>query len=111
MGCNSGRGICRMQIIKRANHKTVDIDLSGKFTFRDHEAFKDVLATIAAEASSQVVLHMHALQFVDSAGLGMLLLAHDEAAKHNRKITITGIQGQVKKMFDMTRLDRMFAVQ
>lgn len=54
---------------------------------------------------------MRQVDFVDSAALGMLLLARDEAQKHDKKLIISGIQGQVKKMFTVARFDSLFSLQ
>ena len=53
---------------------------------------------------------MKDVSFIDSAALGMLLLAHDEAKNNNKSISISGVQGQVKKMFDITRMNTMFTI-
>jgi anti-anti-sigma regulatory factor len=41
----------------------------------------------------------------------MLLLALDEAKKHQKKLILSGVTGQVKKMFDMANFPIMFTLQ
>jgi len=100
-----------MDITKHLNHGTYDVTLSGKFTFNDHAQFREILQDIEGKDVRQVVLHMSGVDFVDSAALGMLLLALDEAEKHQKKLILSGAAGQVKKMFDMARFDSLFNLQ
>jgi HptB-dependent secretion and biofilm anti anti-sigma factor len=51
------------------------------------------------------------VQEVDSAGLGMLLLARDEAKKNNRELILKGPCGQVKRMFGVTKFDTLFSIE
>lgn len=97
-----------MNVVKHKSEDQLDLGLTGKFTFHDHGAFKEVLSDIAKEPVQKILFDMKDLVFIDSAALGMLLLAHDEAIKAGKKITVSGLNGQVQKMFDMTRLNRIF---
>ena len=99
-----------MNITKQLHQGTYDITFSGKFTFSDHAAFRDVLQHISENGTQQITLHMQAVEFVDSAALGMLLLALDESQKHRKRLVISGASGQVKKMFDMAKFNTLFAL-
>jgi anti-anti-sigma regulatory factor len=41
----------------------------------------------------------------------MLLLARDEASKGSRKLILAQPQGQVKRMFSVTKFDQLFTIQ
>ncbi|MDE3060492.1 MAG: STAS domain-containing protein [Pseudomonadota bacterium] len=99
-----------MQIAMRHTAETCDVTLSGTFTFSDSTAFRDVLAQIGEPKVQRVVLHMAKVEFVDSAALGMLLLANDEAAKYQKSLIINGPTGQVRKMFDLARFNTLFTI-
>jgi len=99
-----------MAITKHLKKGTYDVTLSGNFTFDDHTDFRDVLQQMSEADVRHVVFHMNKLEFIDSAALGMLLLARDEAQKHQKNLAISGATGQVKKMFDMARFDTLFAM-
>ena len=99
-----------MEIVKSISQGNFDIRLSGKFTFADNPEFREILNTIADMEVQQVILHMAGVEFVDSAALGMLLLARDEAEKHRKKLVLSGAVGQVKKMFDMARFNTIFTM-
>jgi anti-anti-sigma factor len=64
-----------------------------------------------ATASVPIVIDLAKVEFIDSAGLGMLLIARDEASKASRQLTLRGPQGQVKRMFAVTRFETLFAIE
>jgi anti-anti-sigma factor len=99
-----------MEITKHLNQGTYEVVLSGKFTFNDHLEFHDVLQKIGEQDVRRIVLHMAGVEFVDSAALGMLLLALDETEKHHKHLVVSGVTGQVKKMFDMAHFNSLFSM-
>ena len=99
-----------MDMVKNLHQGVCDVTLSGKFTFNDHPVFRDLLDNISENEVQKVVLHMAGVEFVDSAALGMLLLALDETQKHQKQLVISGATGQVKKMFDMARFNALFTM-
>ncbi|PCJ36363.1 MAG: anti-anti-sigma factor [Alphaproteobacteria bacterium] len=50
------------------------------------------------------------VEFIDSAGLGMLLLARDEISKKSSSLTLKSPQGQVQRMFSVARFEQMFDI-
>lgn len=85
--------------------------LSGDLTFADHGTFKQMMTTLLQSKMASVVVDLSRLDFIDSAGLGMLLLIRDEAAKASRQLILKGPHGQVKRMFDLTKFDSLFAIE
>jgi anti-anti-sigma factor len=87
------------------------ISMTGEFTFTDHAPFKQMVSEIFATKGTSVVLDLSKLDFIDSAGLGMLLLARDEAKKHDRQLILRHPSGQVKRMFSVTKFNTLFTVE
>lgn len=86
-----------------------NVNMHGQFTFTDNAAFREMVLTKFIDPSiRQVVLHMKDVDFVDSAALGMLLLAHDESVKHKKPLLLEGVVGQVRRIFEMARFDQFF---
>ena len=87
-----------------------NVSFIGDFTFTDHIAFREIADRMAA-TNETVVIDLTNLEFVDSAGLGMLLIAREEAAKASRTLILRGAKGQVKRMFGLTKFDTLFTVE
>ena len=76
--------------------------MTGDLTFADHASFKALIGSLLEGRGSPIVIDLSELDFIDSAGLGMLLLIRDEANKAARKLVLRGPIGQVKRMFGVT---------
>ena len=83
----------------------------GDFTFTDHMTFLDVMNRLLGATTVPIVIDVSHLDFIDSAGLGMLLIIRDEASKANRGVTLRRPRGQVKRMFDVTKFEVLFLIE
>ena len=96
------------------NYKTVnlkdgvEIQLSGSFTFRDHDTFFEVVSMIKTGYNKKMVFNFSDCDFLDSAALGMLVIAHDEAAAKEVALSIKGAKGKVKDVLYAARFDTLY---
>jgi anti-anti-sigma factor len=97
---------------RQAGGETV-VALSGRFTFSIRNAFRDVLTNQVETMNTGgcVVFDLAAVEFVDSAALGMLLLARKAAQTRSGSIAIRGASGQVRRMLDVSRFDSLFTIE
>lgn len=99
-----------MDYIDSNNDNKYCVKLKGKFSFSDHSDFKVVLENISKNKPASVELDFSEVTFVDSAALGLLLVLRDETEKVQAKAVLVKPQGQVKKMFDISRFDELFTI-
>ncbi|PPQ26231.1 STAS domain-containing protein [Rhodopila globiformis] len=85
--------------------------MTGEFTFADHPIFQGVLTQIGDGRDRSIVFDVSGLSFIDSAGLGMLILAREEARKLGSTIRLRGPRGQVKRILAVTKFDALFPVE
>lgn len=86
------------------------IDLVGRLTFADYGSFKEITELFVEHNPKNCLLDLSNLEFIDSAGLGMLLIARDKMRMKNGDVTLKGAHGQVKKMLDLGHFDSLFKV-
>ncbi|MBQ4471975.1 MAG: STAS domain-containing protein [Alphaproteobacteria bacterium] len=86
----------------------VEVQINGSFTFRDHDTFFEIVSMIKTGYNKKVVFNMEGCDFLDSAALGMLVIAHDEAAAKNVKLPIKGAKGKVKDVLYAARFDTLY---
>lgn len=89
--------------------KSITIIISGTLQFQDHPAFNDLVDELA-QINKDVSFDLSKLERIDSAGIGMLFLAHKMVSKSNKKMTIKGANGQVKRVFDLTDIGRQIKI-
>ncbi len=84
--------------------------MQGRFTFTDNETFRQMLDELTKPGISQIILDVAGIDYIDSAALGMFLLLRDAASKKHISVTLKSPQGQVKKIFDVSRFDQLFKI-
>jgi anti-anti-sigma factor len=87
------------------------ISLRGAFTFNDNAAFRSIIKSLEESPPPSVVLDFAHVGFIDSAALGMLLLLREEQQKNISHIVLRHAQGQVRKMFDLSKFDNLFIME
>ena len=92
-----------MEFVDIINNFEYEVTMLGRFTFTDNGKFRTILDKFSKPEIKHISFNMKEVSFVDSAALGMLLLARDEAAKYNKELKIKDTVGQVKKMFEIAQ--------
>lgn len=96
------------------NYKTIaikdgkEIALSGSFTFRDHDTFFEVISLIKSAQDKKIIFNLSECDFIDSAALGMFVIAHDEASSKSVDLSIKGATGKVKDVMYAARFDSLY---
>lgn len=62
------------------------------------------------EGKADLVLDLQTVKFVDSSGLGAMVSGFKNASSRNGSLKLAGLQLQVKSMFELTRLHRVFEI-
>lgn len=89
----------------------MEIDLKGRLTFSDYSVFREISDYLNQFNPKTCLLNLEGLEFIDSAGLGMLLIVRDKVASKNGMVVLRNSQGQVKKMLTLGNFDSLFSVE
>lgn len=84
--------------------------LSGQLKYQDSGPFRVLVEDISASKAKSCVFDMSALTAVDSAGLGMLVIASDASKKNGWSLTLSGATGQVRKLLELSRFDQLMTI-
>lgn len=88
----------------------VEIEFKGRLTYSDYSLFRQITDIIGQSPNQECLFNLAELEFIDSAGLGMLLLAQDKIQDCKGHITLINPTGQVKKMIELGRFDTLFKI-
>lgn len=98
-------------------YKVIDTDygqeiwIEGVFTFRDQELFFEIVSLIKNSKNKSLVLNLSKCEFIDSAALGMFVIANDEAAAKDMNLIIKGATGKVKDVMFAARFDNLYTFE
>lgn len=71
--------------------------------------FKDQMRDLIEAGPDHIVLDLSGVTFVDSSGLGAIVAAMKQAGTP-RQLELAGLTRSVKKVFALTRMDRVFTI-
>ncbi len=94
----------------RTGGPATELLLRGRLTFDGNERFRQIVERVATQAGRAVVADVAGLDFIDSAGLGMLLLLNEAMEAVGAKLTLRRPQGQVKRLLGASHFHRLVPV-
>jgi anti-anti-sigma factor len=97
-----------MEYAVRDSGDAVRVIMTGRLTFADIQPFKQVVGLMPDAQGRRFVIDLAGVSFIDSAAMGMLLMARDSAAQASVSLALTGAQGQVKRILDVAKFDTLF---
>ena len=90
--------------------RQLHIAMSGRFTYTDNATFRQIIQDLRQGQYQHLQLDIAKLEYIDSAALGMLLLLNDAAVKQGISISLTGANGQIRKMLELSNFDEIFQI-
>ena len=92
----------------RTTGDTVEAALTGRLTFEDMEIFRSLITEMNAAGANRWIIDLTPLEFLDSAGLGLLLRAKAMADKGNGQLSLrVAPEGRVQKMMEVAKFVEM----
>lgn len=80
------------------------VAFKGDITFSENVSFRQLLKDIAEIEIKRCVFDLANVDMVDSAGLGMFLIAREQAETSGWNLSVSGAQGHVASMLKLTKL-------
>lgn len=87
------------------------VTLSGEVDIYTSQSLKDKLYNIIDTNKCDIKLDCNGLKYIDSTGLGIFVGALKKAKQYEKRIIITGLKDNIKKLFLITGLDKIFILE
>jgi anti-sigma B factor antagonist len=71
---------------------------------------KAELLALFEQGKKNILIDLQDVRFIDSSGLGALVSGFKNAITNQGSLKLTSLQPQVKSMFELTRLHRVFDI-
>ncbi len=98
-----------MQYVTSLEGRVLTLRLSGRLTYNDHALARAMMQDMVTSDAHEVVVDVTELTFIDSPGVGMLLIVQEELRRVDKAVRLVGAQGTVKRVFRAIRMDTIFA--
>lgn len=84
--------------------------LEGRLDSAQAKEFIGLVNAAADQNRVKLILDMAQVDFVDSSGLGSLVVAHKQVNNRGGDIKIISLRPEVRTIFELTRLHRIFDI-
>jgi anti-anti-sigma factor len=105
------RSTTRMRVETTINAGVFEAKLIDQMLFSDHRAFRSLLREISQSGAKKCIFNLSGLTSIDSSGLGMFMIALDEARKSHWTLTIKSPQGHVRSLLVLGRFDKLLNIE
>ncbi len=85
--------------------------ISGEIDIYTAQQFKEKLYNIVDSSSKDIVMDCSGLDYIDSTGLGIFVGALKKARLTDRNISLENIRDNIRKLFNITGLDKLFIIR
>lgn len=100
-----------MEFVASTTPDGIEARLSGRLEFTDHDRLRDIVNLLDSDGIKRMVLDLKDLEFIDSAGLGMLLILQEEAEQKNVKLIVREPRNDVKRSIDLARISEIVTIE
>ena len=100
-----------MDIQIQESSESFTAKIIGKLLFDDRAKFNDLLAKMVSAEKSSFVIDLDNLESIDSAGLGMMMIAHDKITGEGKSFSIVNAKDQVKKVLEITEFGKIMHIE
>jgi len=87
------------------------IQLKGRFVFQMHREFSAALGDALQPDGAELVIDLTEVSYIDSAALGMLLIARSRALECGKRVAIEGAAGDVLQVLHIANFEKLFDIR
>ena len=93
--------------IRQADEVTL-MDLSGRLTSFEGQAFRDAIQRLLRQGENNIILNLHGLDYLDSSGIGELVRNYVAVIKKGGAMKVVGLAPKVEEILKVTQLYQVF---
>ena len=101
-----------MLSINDLGNEKYEVALPVNLDFEMHKPFRETLREVMSYQPKEVVFDFNEVDYIDSAGLGMLMLARQETNVNECKLVLKNLSdGHPRKVLEMVKFDQLFNIE
>ncbi|MDF2840314.1 MAG: anti-sigma-factor antagonist [Clostridia bacterium] len=88
----------------------ITVQLPKDFVIKEAGEFRDQAYELVNLGNVNFIMDFKDCEFIDSSGLGVMVSVYKRCVEKGGSIKITHVKPQVMKVFQLTRLDKVFEI-
>jgi anti-anti-sigma factor len=98
----------KLSLETRRSGDVIIIHCEGRIVYREEAAELSRVVGEALQNTREVILEFEGVDSIDSAGLGVLVLAHMAAEGQGKVVKLSGVMPHVRELLELTNLNSVF---
>ena len=96
--------------VREVSDGTRVIDIKGDITAQSEDVLMDAFGRASTQGVSAIVLDFSALDYMNSGGIGLLVMLLVRAQRQHQRVLAFGLSEHYRQIFDLTRLDEAMGI-
>jgi anti-sigma B factor antagonist len=96
--------------VREISEATYVIDVTGDVTAQSEDVLIDAYDRAGDQGAQAIVLNFSALDYMNSGGIGLLVMLLVRAQRKGQKVLAFGLSEHYREIFELTRLDEAIAI-
>ncbi|MBN4067842.1 MAG: anti-anti-sigma factor [Alkaliphilus sp.] len=84
------------------------VELVGEIDIYTANKFREMFEELYEKKRENIEIDAKNLDYIDSTGLGVMIGALKKLRKENKKITIINVKSNIKRVLEITGIDKIF---
>jgi len=102
--------VVSVEVEQRKTDQAVILKVSGEVEMKTSPELRRHLIALAGEKTPWIIVNLEDVTYIDSSGLATIVECLQGAKKYSGRLSLTGMNENIKDIFVMTRLDTIFEV-
>jgi anti-anti-sigma factor len=99
-----------MSLMHHIEDTHATITLGNNFTYNDSTHFRESLNNVLARKIARLTIQLFEVHFMDSSGLGMLMVTKNECEARDITLHLSQPKGEIKKLLELTKCYELFSI-
>jgi anti-sigma B factor antagonist len=100
-----------LKLAEEVFNDSVKVNLDGEIDIYNSQELKEKLYNIVDVNQKDLIIDCKGLNYIDSTGLGIFVATLKKAKQYEKKIVISNLKDNIKKLFIITGLDKVFEIK
>jgi len=96
---------------EKMNESNAEVFVAGDVDIYTAQQFKKKLYDVLEATDNDLKINCSELNYIDSTGLGILVGTLKKAKMNDKNIYLSGLRENIKKLFVITGLDKLFIIE
>jgi len=96
--------------VREVSGATRVIEVKGDVTAQSEDVLMDAFGRASTQGVSAIVLDFSALDYMNSGGIGLLVMLLVRAQRQHQRVLAFGLSEHYRQIFELTRLDEAVGI-